>query len=135
MSDPQRASIARIMLPLIEAIRKVLPLDAELSAALESSSPMPTDRQYELVSRVAARALGIMAASRTRRFYLERLEDVSGASGTGIVAEGIVFTDGTCALRWMTALRSTCIYDSITAVEKIHGHEGKTLVVYPDGIR
>ena len=34
-----------------------------------------------------------------RRFLLLREEDISGVSGTGIVAEGIEFYDGVCALR------------------------------------
>ena len=63
-------------------------------------------------------------------FILMRVEDESGVSGTGAVAQGVVFTDGTVALRWMTGLRSTGIYDSIEDVEKIHGHGGKTLVKF-----
>lgn len=63
-------------------------------------------------------------------FILKRDEDETGVSGTGAVAQGVVFTDGTVAMRWMTDLRSTCIYDSIEDVERIHGHNGKTKVVF-----
>lgn len=63
-------------------------------------------------------------------FVLHREEDESGVSGTGAVAQGVIFTDGTVALRWMTGLRSTGIYDSIEDVEKIHGHGGKTKVKF-----
>lgn len=35
-----------------------------------------------------------------RRFLLERLIDETGASGTGIVAEGVVWSDGTATLKW-----------------------------------
>jgi len=42
-----------------------------------------------------------------RRFHLRRIEDESGVSGTGIVTEGIQFSDGTCAMRWMTDTSST----------------------------
>ena len=62
-------------------------------------------------------------------FYLERTEDVSGTSGTGRVAQGFVFDDGTVALRWLTEHTSTAIYASLSEVEMIHGHDGKTAVV------
>lgn len=64
-----------------------------------------------------------------RQFYLERNEDESGISGTGIVAQGIVFDDGTCAMRWLTNTSPTAIYASISDLEMIHGHNGKTKVV------
>ena len=41
-----------------------------------------------------------------RRFYMQRNKDVSGLSGTGIVAEGVVFTNGFVALTWLTPLQS-----------------------------
>jgi len=36
---------------------------------------------------------------RARRFYLDRRTDVSGVSGTGIVAHGVVWPDGTVTIR------------------------------------
>jgi hypothetical protein len=68
-----------------------------------------------------------------RRFFLDRTEDVSGTSGVGVVAEGVVFTDGTVVLRWITELRSTAVYGGIEDVAAIHGHEGSTMVVWMDG--
>ena len=35
-------------------------------------------------------------------FYLNRLIDKSGVSGTGVVAEGVVFTNGKCVLTWLS---------------------------------
>ncbi|WP_369214422.1 hypothetical protein [Streptomyces flavofungini] len=67
-----------------------------------------------------------------RRFRLIRDVDETGTSGTGVVVEGLEFTDGTVALRWLTATTSTAIYASITDVETIHGHGGKTRVVWVD---
>lgn len=64
-----------------------------------------------------------------KNFQLVRTEDISGVSGTGIVADGVIFPDGTCSLRWRTAGGSTAIYDSIEKLEKIHGHDGRTKVV------
>ena len=67
-----------------------------------------------------------------RRFHLLRLEDESGVSGTGVIAEGCVFTDGTTILRWTTEHKSTAIYNSLEECEKIHGHNGQTQVVWKD---
>lgn len=64
-----------------------------------------------------------------RKFKLIRDIDESGISGTGVVAEGIEFRDGTVAMRWITDRHSTCIYDTLDDVEAIHGHGGKTRVV------
>lgn len=63
-------------------------------------------------------------------FKLERTEDASGVSGTGIVAEGVIFRNGKCVLNWLTNLSSITIYDNIEILEKIHGHEGRTKIKY-----
>lgn len=63
-----------------------------------------------------------------RLFLLNRLEDETGVSGTGAVAEGIEFTDGRVAMRWTTETASTAFYNSIADVVEIHGHGGKTQV-------
>lgn len=70
--------------------------------------------------------------SMMRRFNLVRTEDISGMSGTGIVGEGVVLTSGRAVLTWLTPLTSVALYDSIDALEKIHGHEGRTTVVFID---
>ena len=71
-----------------------------------------------------------------RRFHLVRVEDESGVSGTGIVASGVQFHDGTIAYRWRTApehARSTWqIAEHIADVIAIHGHGGRTHVVWED---
>jgi hypothetical protein len=73
-----------------------------------------------------------------RRFVLNRLEDASGVSGTGIVAEGIQFSNGMVAVCFLTgpALhgrhRSVIAYWSIQAVEEVHGHGGKTVIDWVD---
>lgn len=64
------------------------------------------------------------------KFWLQRTEDVSGVSGTGRVAEGVIFTNGKVALSWLTPTTSIVVYDSITVCEQIHGHEGRTRVVF-----
>jgi hypothetical protein len=70
--------------------------------------------------------------SEMRRFYLQRDEDHSGVSGTGAVAEGVVFTTGYVAITWLSHLHCTATYHSIDVMMKIHGHGGKTRVVFID---
>jgi hypothetical protein len=65
-----------------------------------------------------------------RTFELHRDTDETGISGTGRIAEGAVFEDGTCVLRWVTAQRSAGVYESLASLLAIHGHGGKTRVVY-----
>lgn len=72
--------------------------------------------------------------SAMRSFHLLRLEDESGVSGTGIVAEGVEFTNGKVVINWLTKHRSMTIYENIKEAEAIHGHGGKTKVVYHDEV-
>lgn len=66
-----------------------------------------------------------------RTFRLERDEDVTGISGTGTVAEGVEFSNGKVAICWISGEhQSTVVWDSIDSVEAIHGHGGKTRVVF-----
>lgn len=67
-----------------------------------------------------------------RLFILYRVQDVSGVSGTGVVAEGVEFSDGTCVCRWTTETATTTVYDSIADVEYIHGHDGATKIIFED---
>lgn len=68
-----------------------------------------------------------------RRFHFERLEDASGVSGCGIVAEGCLFLDtGKVVINWLGSHNSINIYNSLADVEFIHGHEGRTKIVFDD---
>jgi hypothetical protein len=67
-----------------------------------------------------------------RRFTLERDVDLSGVSGVGRVAEGVVFSTGTVALTWLTEVTSLVVYARIEDVEHIHGHGGLSRVVFID---
>lgn len=78
--------------------------------------------------------LQLVLLCKMRRFYLIRDADATGVSGTGIVAEGVVFEDGTAALRWKTQRTSTAVYASVDDIVAIHGHNGKTKVVFLDGV-
>ncbi len=65
-----------------------------------------------------------------RRFLLKRSKDVSGVSGTGIVAQGAQFADGICVMEWLTKISSIAIYKSADELIEIHGHEGSTEIVW-----
>lgn len=65
-----------------------------------------------------------------RLFYFEREKDISGVSGTGRVLEGIEFTDGTVAIRWLSERSSTAIYKNIQEFEEIHSHGGLGHIVW-----
>lgn len=69
-----------------------------------------------------------------RSFVLFRRTDETGVSGTGVVAEGARFADDTVALRWLTENTSTSVYDSIETVKSIHGHGGKTVVIFENNV-
>lgn len=67
-----------------------------------------------------------------RRFFLERVVDHGGVSGTGLVAAGVEFDDGSVALRWLTNTPATTVFSNIDDVRTVHGHGGDTQVVYLD---
>jgi len=68
-----------------------------------------------------------------RRFHFERLEDASGVSGCGKVAEGCLFTDtGEVVIHWLGTHGSINVYHSIDDVNYVHGHEGRTKIVFDD---
>lgn len=68
-----------------------------------------------------------------RTFELHRIEDETGVSGTGIVAQGCVFDDGWVVMRWVNEPHTTTLFESIQDVEHIHGHHGKTQILYTSG--
>ena len=60
------------------------------------------------------------------KFWLKRHKDLSGVSGTGTVAEGVVFSNGEAVVHWLSKLSSICVYGSLEDVKLIHGHDGLT---------
>lgn len=69
---------------------------------------------------------------RPRRFGLSRTEDVTGVSGTGTVADGVLWPDGAVSIRWRGEHRSTVAWDDLTSAVCVHGHDGRTRVVWLD---
>lgn len=69
----------------------------------------------------------------SRRFILRRREDETGVSGVGDVAWGVLFPDGVVVTRWcVTDIRQTCVWRSLEDVQAVHGHHGKTEIVFLD---
>lgn len=75
------------------------------------------------------------------RFVLRREKDPTGVSGVGVVAEGVEFSDGVVALRWLVPEdqpghgfpTSVVFHDNgMESVERIHGHGGSTKVEWLD---
>lgn len=47
--------------------------------------------------------------------------------------QGVVFADGSAAMRWMTEHRSTSVWDSFESLYRVHGHpEYGTQIVWDD---
>ena len=63
-----------------------------------------------------------------RLFYLNRLVDNTGVSGTGHVACGVQFPSGKCVMSWLSDITSIAIYDSVEDLITIHGHNGNTVL-------
>lgn len=59
--------------------------------------------------------------------------DVQKNAPDEVQYEGVVFSDGTCVLRWRTAVGSFSVWDSFEAAMEIHGHpEYGTQIVWHD---
>jgi hypothetical protein len=67
-----------------------------------------------------------------RLFRLQRDRDVSGVSGTGHVADGVRWPDGTVTIRWRGDRPSTVHWDQLADAEAVHGHQGATRIVWAD---
>jgi hypothetical protein len=67
-------------------------------------------------------------------FQLNRREDVTGVSGTGVVAEGVLFEDGSAVVRWLAEpFRSTTIWpapNAYEAIRAVHSHDGRTWFIW-----
>ena len=70
--------------------------------------------------------------SNMRPFVLVRTDDETGTSGTGIVAEGVEFSNGQVAMHWLSQMETVSIYANLKVVEVLHGHEDRTKIVFPD---
>ncbi|MGE3912877.1 MAG: hypothetical protein AB7K36_28440 [Chloroflexota bacterium] len=53
-------------------------------------------------------------------------------SGTGIVAEGVLFSTDKVVLSWCSEYRSVTVFDTVADLETVHGHEGRTRIQWLD---
>lgn len=67
-----------------------------------------------------------------RRFYLQRNTDVTGVSGTGRVADGVLWPDGSADVRWLGERPSAVHWDRFDDAVAVHGHGGSTVIVWLD---
>lgn len=86
-----------------------------------------TQEQYEQQVRA-------MYGNTFRRFVLDRNVDVSGVSGTGVVAEGVEFSDGVVCMHWTSQWPSSVVfYEGLEGLLAVNGHDGRTVVRFLDG--
>ena len=74
----------------------------------------------------------ISSNSQMRRLVLIRVEDLTGVSGTGEVAEGTVFSSGLAVIRWLREPYAMGVYQTLDDVISVHGHEGRTQLQFID---
>ena len=74
----------------------------------------------------------ISSTSQMRRFMLIRVEDLTGVSGTGEVAEGTVFSSGLAVIHWLREPYAMGVYQTLEDVISVHGHEGRTQLQFID---
>lgn len=70
--------------------------------------------------------------STTCCFTLVRDADVTGVSGTGIVADGVIWPDGTVSVRWRGERPSIVHWANLDDVKAVHGHNGATQIILTD---
>lgn len=68
-----------------------------------------------------------------RPFHLVRHADPTGLSGTGVVAEGAVWSSGAVALHWPGYPTSTSVWSGLDELLAAHGHDGDTVIEWLDG--
>jgi hypothetical protein len=79
------------------------------------------------------RHLKVASKSGPRCFQLVRHSDPTGVSGTGVIAEGVEWSDGTVALHWGGRFATTTVWpDGIDALLTIHGHSGSSTIHWLD---
>ncbi len=70
--------------------------------------------------------------TKARRFVLDRAFDGTGTSGTGIVAEGVQFSNGQVVIHWLSQLEAINVYANAMVLETLHGHGGNTTIKWLD---
>ncbi|MGW2742345.1 hypothetical protein [Streptomyces sp. NPDC001450] len=111
------------------AVRALLAL-ARRAVDAEAAQALVDEATRELSGRTVVRPDQQLVP---RRFVLRRRQDISGISGLGDVADGVLWPDGTASIRWRGEHPSVVFWDrGRVSVEVIHGHQGATEVVFVD---
>ncbi|MEV8477873.1 hypothetical protein [Streptomyces sp. NPDC051173] len=112
--------------PAVEALRDL----AARATDHETADRLLDEAAHELTGRIIVRPDQNLAPL---RFVLRRHLDVSGISGEGNVADGVLWPDGTASVRWRGEHPSIVFWDRGRAsVEFVHGHVGATTVTFLD---
>lgn len=100
---------------------------------------------YDSAEACPAEREDMNTPANTRSGVLHRIEDESGVSGTGVVADFVRFPDGSVVQEWRNennpnletpdgAVSSGLDYrPSMSMAVQIHGHGGRTEYVYDNG--
>lgn len=84
-------------------------------------------------SRDSGSRAGVPAEPMPRRFHLLREFDATGASGTGRVADGVEWPDGTATVHWRGEDNSDAFWPTgMAGVQRRSCHDGHTLIIWDD---
>jgi hypothetical protein len=67
--------------------------------------------------------------STLRVYDFVRTHDVSGVSGTGVVAQVVEFSNGRAVMNWTREPHATTVYLSLSDLLSVHGHGGASKLV------
>ena len=99
---------------------------------IRDRSRRPDCRNQAKGENMARKQNHISSTSQMRRFVLIRVEDLTGVSGTGEVAEGTVFSSGLAVIHWLREPYAMGVYQTLEDVISVHGHEGRTQLQFID---
>ncbi len=92
--------------------------------------------EVEVVDVSALGGGGRAGPGSARLFVLVRDRDPSGVSGTGIVAEGTQWSDGSASLRWPGRFPSVVFWQGgVDHIRSVHGHGDATKVRFVEDLR
>ncbi|WP_189718750.1 hypothetical protein [Streptomyces chryseus] len=115
--------------PALSAVEQLRALAALLQDA-DTARRLIDEATLELTGRTVVHADQRLEP---RRFVLRRHHDVSGISGPGDVADGVLWPDMTASIRWRGEHPSAVFWDrGRVSVELIHGHVGATTIEWLD---
>jgi hypothetical protein len=80
-----------------------------------------------------------------KTFTLHRQDDETGVSGTGVVAWGVRWPDGSVSIRWNSPTPSFISFEGVPSdaqiqrigeqhIRVVHGHNGKTAVIWKETV-